>query len=101
MDCLNWKDSSDARSGNSSTSTNEDNVQVVEGIVMKGRVSIQRRFPTFSKQKANHCPIFHLGSDRKWSYHVELSPTVQQLQGKTSDTLYRSVAVYTSFSFGS
>ncbi|GFX07766.1 hypothetical protein TNCV_4160351 [Trichonephila clavipes] len=29
--------------------------------------SIQRRYPTFRKQKENHCPPFFLGADRQWT----------------------------------
>ncbi|GFT62100.1 hypothetical protein TNCV_3812571 [Trichonephila clavipes] len=36
--------------------------------------------------------IVLLGVDRQWSSHGERNPTLQRIRGKTSDTLYRSVA---------
>ncbi|GFU28274.1 hypothetical protein TNCV_1022571 [Trichonephila clavipes] len=58
------------------------NVVVVEGIWMEGMTSIQRRYNTFHKQKANHCPHLLLSADRQRSCHVERSSTLQLLRRK-------------------
>ncbi|GFX10014.1 ZP domain-containing protein [Trichonephila clavipes] len=50
-------------------------VVVVEVTVIEGIASVQRRYHIFSKQKVNLCPSFLLGTDRRWSYHVEWSAT--------------------------
>ncbi|GFX03931.1 PAX-interacting protein 1 [Trichonephila clavipes] len=52
-------------------------VVVVEDIMMEGMTSMQRRYHTFHKQKANHYPPFPLGADRQWSCYVEQSATPQ------------------------
>ncbi|GFX31957.1 hypothetical protein TNCV_3408711 [Trichonephila clavipes] len=39
-------------------------------------------------------------NDRQLSYHVEPSPALQRIQGRTSFTLYRSVVHYLPFSVG-
>ncbi|GFT96046.1 hypothetical protein TNCV_313231 [Trichonephila clavipes] len=38
-------------------------VVIVEGILMEEITSIQHRYHTLCKQKANHCPPFLLGAD--------------------------------------
>ncbi|GFS62380.1 hypothetical protein TNCV_5032251 [Trichonephila clavipes] len=48
----------DERLGSPWTSTTEDNVQVIDGMVMEGMASILRRFHTFCKQKVNQLPFF-------------------------------------------
>ncbi|GFY17829.1 hypothetical protein TNCV_1075641 [Trichonephila clavipes] len=54
----------------------------------------------FHKQIENHYSTFLFAANRQWSCYVERSPTLQRLRGKTSDTLFRSVADYPSFSTG-
>ncbi|GFV37244.1 hypothetical protein TNCV_92171 [Trichonephila clavipes] len=71
-------------------------VVFVEGVVMEGWiVSITGFTPSTNKKR-----ISAFGADRQWSCHVKRSPTHNRLRGKTSDTLYRNVADYFSFSAG-
>ncbi|GFT96282.1 hypothetical protein TNCV_3907151 [Trichonephila clavipes] len=73
-------------------------VVVDEGIVTTemGIVSWAVNVLSLNK-KANHCPPFFHGVDRR-SCHVERSSTLKRIRGKTSDTLYRSFADNPSFS---
>ncbi|GFW98766.1 uncharacterized protein TNCV_2837271 [Trichonephila clavipes] len=90
----------DERSVSLSMLTNESSVQVVERTVMKGMNGIQLRFQIFRKLKVYHCPPFLLGADRHWSCHIERSATFKRLRRMMSDTLFRSVVDYSSFTNG-
>ncbi|GFU99999.1 hypothetical protein TNCV_4056731 [Trichonephila clavipes] len=63
--------------------------------VMEGMASIQRRYPTFRKQKVNLYPL----SFPLWCRSITELPcrTACYTPTTTSDTLYRSVADYPSF----
>ncbi|GFU98753.1 hypothetical protein TNCV_1214691 [Trichonephila clavipes] len=60
----------------STTSTTNDNVQVVERIVMEGMANILLRYHTFRKQKSNHCPPFLLDTDQQLNCHINCNTRV-------------------------